>query len=98
VVALRYPPRALYLNRRQLIFGGGQDPADPAHATVHFPDAPMLATLLGANLRRGRDVSAFRRADRLVFLGADGGMLGTAMLAADGSARVRAPAATPLYI
>ena len=26
---------------------------------MHFPDVPVLATLLGANLRRGRDVSAF---------------------------------------
>ena len=26
---------------------------------MHFPDLPVLATLLGANLRRGRDVKAF---------------------------------------
>jgi hypothetical protein len=26
---------------------------------MHFPDLPVLATLLGANLRRGRDVAAF---------------------------------------
>ena len=98
VVALRYEARPLYQNRRQLVFGGGQDRGDLSHANVHFLDAPMLATLLGANLRRGRDPTPFRAADRLVFLGADGGQLGSAMLAADGSARVRAPSGTPLYI
>jgi hypothetical protein len=98
VVALRYEARPLYENRRQLVFGGAQDRSDAAHATVHFLDAPMLATLLGANLRRGRDPTPFRAADRLVFFGADGGQLGSAMLAADGSARVRAPAGTPLYM
>ena len=31
-------------------------------AIMHFPDAPMLATLLGANLRRGRNVAAMDKA------------------------------------
>ncbi len=97
VLALKYPPRRLYLNRRQLVFGGSQD-ADSAHAVVHFPDAPMLATLLDANLRRGRPIAAYRGATSLVFLDADGAAIGMAPLASDGSARVRVPAGVPVVI
>ena len=32
---------------------------------MHFPDLPVLATLLGANLRRGRNVAAFDAAAAL---------------------------------
>jgi hypothetical protein len=69
VIAYKYPARQLFLNRRQLVFGGGVDTAvtgDDAHAVVHFPDAPMVFTLLTGNLRRGRPVDAFRTADTLV--------------------------------
>src|SRR2546423_8938947 len=66
VLAYKYPARALYLNRRQLVFGGAADPSDPAHATIHMPDAPMVFTLLTGNLRRGRPVDAFRSAKWLV--------------------------------
>jgi hypothetical protein len=38
------------------------DPTDPAHAVEYFPDLPLLATLLGANLRTGRFVDAMRSA------------------------------------
>src|SRR5439155_1388470 len=41
------------------------DPADPAHAIMHMPDAPMVFTLLTSNLRRGRPVGAFRGASQL---------------------------------
>jgi hypothetical protein len=98
VLALKYPARQLYENRRQLVFGGFQEVADLAHAIVHFPDAPMLATLLGANLRRGRPVAEFRTADTIAFLDAGGNVVGTAPLRGDGSARVRVPAGKPLFI
>jgi WD40 repeat protein len=53
--------RELFTNLPQLVFGGHGDPAaDPSTMGVmHFPDVPVLATLLGANLRHGRDVKAF---------------------------------------
>jgi hypothetical protein len=54
--------RELFANLPQLVFGGHGDPAGDAAANtgvMHFPDLPVLATLLGANLRRGRDVKAF---------------------------------------
>jgi hypothetical protein len=99
VVALATPSdRPFYLNRRQLVFGGRDDAGDQGHATVYFPDAPMVATLLGANLRRGRDVKAFRAADHLQLFGADGGPLGSAPLAGDGSVKVRVPAGVPVYL
>jgi hypothetical protein len=96
--ALAYEPRSFYKNRRQLVFGGSADPADRGHAVVHFPDFPMVATLLGANLRRGRDVSAFRQADRIALLGADGTTIGSAPLAGDGSVKLRVPAGVPVYL
>src|SRR2546430_14880023 len=54
--------RLLFKNLPQLVFGGhggyvGDVPAD--RAVMHFPDLPMLATLLNFNLRRGRDVAKF---------------------------------------
>ncbi len=102
VLALTYPARPFYDNRRQLVFGVGDtegvDSSDTTHAVVHFPDAPMLATLLGANLRRGRDVAGFRKATDIGFSDASGTLIGTAPLASDGSAHVIVPAATPLYI
>ncbi len=62
VLAYRHPPRKLYANRRQLVFGGDAALGDPDHAVLHMPDAPMAFTLLTANLRRGRPVDAFRSA------------------------------------
>jgi len=47
--------RELFRNLPQLVFGGHA--GGPA-GIMHFPDVPMVATLLGANLRRGRDVQA----------------------------------------
>jgi hypothetical protein len=61
VLAYAYPARTLYENRRQLVFGGNAA-GDPGHGVVHMPDAPMVFTLLTANLRRGRPVDAFRGA------------------------------------
>jgi len=45
----------LFKNLPQLVFGGH---AGAPAGIMHFPDVPMVATLLGANLRRGRDVQA----------------------------------------
>jgi hypothetical protein len=50
--------RILFNNLPQLVFGGHNDPPS-GMATMHFPDVPLLATLLGANLRKGRNVAAF---------------------------------------
>jgi hypothetical protein len=49
--------RLLFRNAPQLVFGGGA--VSDGTANVHFPDLPALATLLNANLRRGRNVEAF---------------------------------------
>jgi hypothetical protein len=49
--------RHLFRNTAQLVFGGHAQ--GEGEANVHFPDLPMLATLLNANLRRGRNVAAF---------------------------------------
>lgn len=66
VLAYKYPARTLYENRRQLVFGGAADPTDMMHAVIHMPDAPMVFTLLTGNLRRGRPVTDFRKATKLV--------------------------------
>jgi hypothetical protein len=50
----------LFSNLPQLVFGGHSGMTSAGtNGIMHFPDVPVLATLLGANLRRGRDVSAF---------------------------------------
>ena len=53
--------RALFRNLPQLVFGGHGDIAGNGAGdtgTMHFPDLPLLGTLLDANLRHGRDVKA----------------------------------------
>ena len=114
VLVYKYPPRALYVNRRQLVFGGS-DTGDPAHAVLHMPDAPMVFTLLTGNLRRGRPVDAFRKARNLAIY-SEGlcpttpctantngiyqsrSLLGRAQLADDGSVRVQVPSATGVVL
>jgi len=61
VLVYKYPARKLYENRRQLVFGGDAGD-DDGHAVLHMPDAPMVFTLLAANLRRGRPLEQFRAA------------------------------------
>lgn len=56
--------RQLFNNVPQLVFGGHYDPKVPA-AIMHLPDVPMLATLLGSNLRRGRNVAAMDKGKAL---------------------------------
>jgi hypothetical protein len=49
----------LFTNLPQLVFGGHSgDTTLGSDGVLHLPDAAVLATLLGANLRRGRDVAA----------------------------------------
>jgi hypothetical protein len=113
VLVYKYPPRALYENRRQLVFGGS-DTGDPAHAVLHMPDAPMVFTLLTGNLRRGRPVDAFRKAKFLAIyteglcpagctantngIYQNRSLLGRAQLADDGSVRVQVPSATGVVL
>jgi hypothetical protein len=60
VLGYKRAERELFRNLPQLVFGGHSDPGDnDATGIMHFPDVPVLATLLGANLRHGRDVAAF---------------------------------------
>lgn len=117
VLAIKHPPRELYFNRRQLVFGGTVDPGQTGgtgFGVLHFPDAPMLFTLLNANLRRGRPVDLFREASHLAFyleqpapastaLGAGAifenrTFLGRVQLAEDGSARVQVPTGDGLIL
>ena len=110
VLAYKYPPRVLYDNRRQLVFGGSVA-GDAAHGVLHMPDAPLVFTLLTGNLRRGRPVDSFRGAKYLAVYseglcpagtcspGANGifenrQKLGDAALAGDGSVRVQLPSQT----
>ena len=114
MLAYKYPPRALYENRRQLVFGGS-DTGDAAHAVLHMPDAPMVFTLLTGNLRRGRPVDAFRKAKFLAVYSEglcptgsctantngiyqNRSLLGTAPLADDGSVRVQLPSQTGVVL
>jgi hypothetical protein len=114
VLAYKYPPRALYENRRQLVFGGSGG-GDPGHAVLHMPDAPMVFTLLTGNLRRGRPVDKFRNA-RFLAVYSEGlcpatgcttmgngifesrTLLGRAPLASDGSVRIQLPAQTGVVL
>tara|TARA_R110002073_G_scaffold103664_12_gene234845 strand:- start:60949 stop:63957 length:3009 start_codon:yes stop_codon:yes gene_type:complete len=107
VLAIRRPASELYLNRRQLVFGGEQDAADLEYAVIHIPDAPLIFTLLTSNLRRGRPVEAFRDAKYLAFYaesptpsGATANVegiyesrtfMGRVPLESDGSIKVRVP-------
>lgn len=56
--------RLLFRNLPQLVFGGhaGETNGD---GVMHIPDVPVLATLLGANLRTGRNPEALDRATAL---------------------------------
>jgi Hydrazine synthase alpha subunit middle domain len=62
VLVYKREPKSLFKNITQLVFGGHVDPTDPMHGEVHYPDLPMLGTLLIANLRTGRFVDMFRAA------------------------------------
>jgi hypothetical protein len=106
-----------YYNFRQLVFGGGVDTGvtgGAEYGVVHFPDAPLIFTLLNANLRRGRPVDLYRDATRVAVYqempatsaGAnqpegiyeDRVLLGATDLRSDGSAKVRVPAGVGLIL
>ncbi|HXJ21713.1 MAG TPA: hypothetical protein VMT03_15925 [Polyangia bacterium] len=56
----------LFQNLPQLVFGGHSgEPDVGTNGVMHFPDLPVLATLLGANLRHGRNVAAYDSAASL---------------------------------
>jgi hypothetical protein len=57
----RRAQRILFNNVPQLVFGGRAQTGGDG-AVMHLPDVPMLATLLDANLRRGRSLETFDRA------------------------------------
>ena len=100
--------RLLFSNLPQLVFGGHmEDPGTPT-ATMHFPDAPVLATLLGANLRRQRNVAAMDRATALKVyeeippasagVAATRNPIGAASFESDHSLKVILPAGKPLIL
>lgn len=66
VLVYKREPKPAFKNLTQLVFGGHVDPSDPAHGEVHYPDLPMLGTLLVANLRTGRFVDMLRAGTQLV--------------------------------
>jgi hypothetical protein len=57
--------RPLFDNVAQLVFGGNALGGAAGHGQVTYPDLPMLATLLGANLRTGRFVDGMRAASQV---------------------------------
>jgi hypothetical protein len=103
--------RMLFSNLPQLVFGGHTEDTGSV-ATMHLPDAPMLATLLGANLRQGRNIAAMDKAVALkvyeelpppgqmkgspVFMSRNS--LGQASFESDHSLKVFLPAAKPLIL
>jgi len=112
-VGYKRAERLLFDNLPQLVFGGHDQATDPGDITgiMHFPDGPVLATLLGANLRRGRNVAEFDAATALrvyqdiappspmpgtVF--SQRNLLGSASFEADHSLKVRVPAQMPLIL
>jgi hypothetical protein len=115
VVAYARSLRRVFVNIPQLVFGGTSlpDVAEAEEAWAHFPDLPMLATLLTNNHRGGRgldevsdgDTLAIYRADPPPSGDADDGsthqsweLLDTWTLAEDGSVFVRVPAGIPVVL
>jgi hypothetical protein len=104
--------RLLFTNLPQLVFGGHEDASAGSGAIMHFPDGPLLATLLGANLRRGRDVKAMDKAVALKVyeetppparmtpgsLYTNRNVLGQASFESDKSLKVLIPAGRPLIL
>jgi len=115
VVAYRRSLRHVFVNIPQLVFGGTSlaEVASADEAWAHFPDLPMLATLLTDNRRRGRDLDTMAEGDTLAIYRADPppsgatddgqtheswSLLDTFALAEDGSVFVRAPAGVPVVL
>ena len=115
VIAYARAQRHVFVNIPELVFGGtwNSGQADDDRAWAHFPDFPMLATLLDSNNRRGRDIDAFKDGDTLVVYaakappqGADGNgtyqdwdKLGEVKLEEDdGSAFISVPSSAPVIL
>jgi hypothetical protein len=106
--------RLLFRNTVQLVFGGRSGQGDyGAQAVMHFPDVPVLATLLGANLRYKRNVEAMDKAVALKIYEEhppsapgdpmgdpyqDRTSLGSAKFESDKSLKVYVPAGKPLIL
>ena len=58
VLGYKRAERNLFTNTPELVFGGHTGQQSAGDAVMHFPDTSVLATLLGANLRSGRNVEA----------------------------------------
>ena len=115
VVAYRRSLRHVFVNIPELVFGRLHIPeaAQADEAWAHFPDLPMLATLLTSNRRGDRGFDAVVEGDTLAVYRADAPpagatgdgttfesweLLGTTSLAEDGSAFVRVPAGIPVIL
>ncbi len=115
VVAYRRSLRRVFTDFPQLVFGGTSvgDAAGPGEAWAHFPDLPMLATLLTKNNRGGRGLDELEAGDTLAIYRSaapppgdvDSGdafqsleLVGTHALAADGSVFAKVPAGEPLVL
>ena len=114
IVAYRRSLRHLFDNRPALVFGGRYlaDLAAEDRAWAHFPDLPMLATLLTSQNRGGRDLETMDRGDTLAVYAAappppgttgdetyeSWTLLGTQPLEEDGSAFVEVPAGVPVIL
>lgn len=115
VIAYRRALRRVFVNIPELVFGGNSIPEATAAdvAWAHFPDLPMLATLLTDNRRGGRDLDALAEGDTIAIYeaapppagdGSDGStfqswqLLATHPLAEDGSAFLEVPAGVPVIL
>ncbi len=115
VIAMRRSLRKMFVNVPQLVFGGTSVSAAAGadEAWAHFPDLPMLATLLTDNHRGGRGIERYVAGDTLAVYAAgappagatDDGqtyqawdLVGTHELADDGSAFLRVPAGVPVVL
>jgi hypothetical protein len=58
VLGYKRAERNLFMNTPELVFGGHTGQQSGSNAIMHFPDTSVLATLLGANLRSGRNFMA----------------------------------------
>jgi hypothetical protein len=112
VLGYKRAERELFRNLPQLVFGGHGEGGGDA-GVMHFPDLPVLATLLDSNLRRGREVKRFDRATGLrvyeekpppsaspagTEVYSERVSLGTASLEGDKSLKVAIPARRPLIL
>lgn len=113
VVAYARSQRRVFVNIPELVFGGTSvgEAVESDEAWAHFPDFPMLATLLTSNQRGNRGLDALEAGDTLAIYranlpsGSGGGetyqdweLLGTKTLREDGSAFIRAPAGVPVIL